>query len=198
MPIPYVPQSRPRVVLRGLARLAAAGGIVVFLLAAWAGWLQLTGNVHTTLPGELYRSAQPDRAALTRAVETHGIRSVLNLRGPNPGKDWYDREIDASNDLGLVHADFALSARREPDAQRMADLIALMKSLPKPLLIHCRSGADRTGLAAALYLAALKDVPEAQAAGQLSFAFGHVSAAWLSKAAAMDRAFADWTAERPS
>lgn len=71
--------------------------------------------------------------------------------------------------------------------------MALLDSLPKPVLIHCMGGADRTGLAAALYLASLGQ-GEAKAEAQISFRSGHallpVSAAWP-----MDQS---WEAMEPS
>ena len=48
----------------------------------------------------------------------------------------------------------------------------LLREAPKPVLVHCEGGADRTGLAAALYLAAAGH--PAQADGQLSVRYGFV------------------------
>jgi len=63
-----------------------------------------------------------------------------------------------------------------------------MKGAQKPILIHCREGADRTGLASALYLAAIKKAGEAVAEGQLSIRYGHISLPFIPEYA-MDRAF---------
>jgi protein tyrosine/serine phosphatase len=63
-----------------------------------------------------------------------------------------------------------------------------MKDAPKPLLIHCLSGADRTGLASALYLAAVSKTNEKVAEGQMSIFYGHIALS-ISRAFAMDRTF---------
>ena len=54
-------------------------------------------------------------------------------------------------------------------------LISHMQTMPKPVLIHCKSGADRTGLAAALYLLVIEGQPIEVAKRQLSFRYIHVS-----------------------
>lgn len=162
---------------------------VVAALIAWPIWLQLTGNFHAVVPGEVYRSAQPAPAELRRWTAEYGIRSVLNLRGGDEDADWYRAEAKTADELGLVLADFPLSARRNPGPERIAELVALMRRLPKPVLIHCKAGADRTGLAAALYLAAIADTGAEAAEGQLSFAYGHVGVPVLSQAWAMNEAW---------
>ena len=65
-------------------------------------------------------------------------------------------------------------------------MIALMQTLPKPLLIHCKQGSDRTGLLAALYLASIKGVDVDTADDELSIAYGHFSVPYLSAAYPMD------------
>ena len=50
-----------------------------------------------------------------------------------------------------------------------------MRSVPKPVLIHCQAGSDRSGLAAAFYLAALAKAGEEKSEAQLSIRFGHIA-----------------------
>jgi len=171
-------------------RLAAAAlGIVLLAIAAWPLWLHLTGNFHVVVPGEIYRSAQPDAAEIHDWAGRYGLRSILNLRGAHADTAWYQEESAAAAQLGIALADFPMSARQNPGPERMAELVDLLRSLPKPLLIHCQGGADRTGLAAALYLGAVADAGEASAERQLSFAYGHVGVPLLSSAWAMDEAW---------
>ncbi|AXC51011.1 protein tyrosine phosphatase [Paracoccus suum] len=174
--------SRPpsRLALRFLLR---AGLFFIGLLiaaAGWAGFLQYRGNFHPVRAGEMYRSAQPSPEALTNWAGVNGIRSVVNLRGASDS-DWYRDEIATSKRLGLAHADFRMSAGEHLTPARANELLALLDSMPGPVLIHCKSGADRTGLASALWLARHGGGEEA-AESQISFRFGHVSlpltAAW--------------------
>ena len=162
--------------VRGLALLAMA----ILAAGGWAGWLHGTGNLHPVLAGQIYRSAQPSGAQLQDWTAAHGFRSVLNLRGASDA-DWYRIERATAARLPLRHADFAMRASQVLTPGRAATLMALLDSLPRPVLIHCMGGADRTGLAAALYLASLGH-GEAKAEAQISFRYQHVSlpvsAAW--------------------
>lgn len=169
-------------------RLVLAAVALALTCTAYLGMLQATGNRHQVVAGVLYRSAQPD-AAMLRQAAGQGVRSVLNLRGTSPGSDWYQAEIAAARDLGLVHRDFAMSASRALGSDDIAALIALMRDMPKPLLVHCKSGADRTGLAAALYVIALAGGSEWQAELQLSPLYGHIGVPYLSAAWPMDESW---------
>jgi protein tyrosine/serine phosphatase len=62
----------------------------------------------------------------------------------------------------------------------------MLKDAPKPILIHCRGGADRTGLASVLYSQRIAGIPTGRAEQQLSLYFGHVGVPLISSAYAMD------------
>ena len=55
----------------------------------------------------------------------------------------------------------------------MLALTEALRTAPQPALIHCKSGADRAGFAAAVFLL-LQGKPAAEAMRQLSLRFGHV------------------------
>jgi protein tyrosine/serine phosphatase len=110
------------------------------------------------------------------------------LRGDNTGTSWYDSEISETRRLNVAHVNFRMSARRELTATEAATLIMLMKEAEKPVLIHCQAGADRSGLASAIYLAAVKGSDEATAGSQLSIRFGHFSLPFIAEYA-MNRTF---------
>jgi protein tyrosine/serine phosphatase len=169
--------------------MAAAGGLALGMAAAALGAEQLAGNLHEVVPGVMFRSGQLGAERLGRVAEAYGIRSVLNLRGPAPGAEWYEAERRATDAAGIEHADFAMSSREILSEERAAALIALMRDLPKPILIHCEHGSDRSGLASALFLAAIAGQGEEAAEAQLSLAFGHFSVPWLSGAWPMDESF---------
>lgn len=166
-----------------LRRICLAGGGVFLACLLWLGYLHVTGNFHAVIAGEFYRSAQIGRADLSAYVGRYGIASVVNLRGANPGTPWYDEEVAAAADLGIAHHDFRMSAGTEIDRIEADRLVALLRDVPKPVLVHCQAGSDRTGLASALYLAAIAGRGEEEAEWQLSLLYGHIglwrlSAAW--------------------
>ena len=175
-----------------VARRLRQLGVVIFVAllvgGGYVGSLRLTGNFNPVVDGEVYRSAQLSPAEIATFAKAYGIKTIINLRGANPGKAWYDGEVNEARELGVAHLDFRMSARRELTATQAADLLALMKQAEKPLLIHCEAGADRSGLATALYLAVVKKESLAEAAGQLSFRYGHFSLPFVPEYA-MDRSF---------
>ena len=162
---------------------------------AWAGLLRITGNFHAVEDGAVYRSAQLGGAELRQRIEAMGIRAVINLRGANSGKPWYDDELRVSSATGVAHIDFGLSAREELTDDEMRKLVILLRTAPRPLLLHCEAGADRSGLAAAIYKLAVGHASPEEAAHELSFRYGHFP--WLlSKTGAMDRSFDRFVATR--
>ncbi|WP_237478615.1 fused DSP-PTPase phosphatase/NAD kinase-like protein [Lichenibacterium dinghuense] len=184
--------AHPRRSRTGLAGAMAVVLSVGLAAGGWAGWLRLSGNIHE-FDGGMYRSGQLGPERLSSFVREHGIRTVLNLRGENPGKGWYDAEIGAVSEAGATLVSIQLSAAHEPDAVTMARLIEVLRTSPRPLLLHCDAGADRSGLASALYELAVMHRAPATADRQLSFRYGHFP--WLtSKSGAMDRAFAAYSA----
>ncbi len=129
-------------------------------------------NAATVVPGRLYRSNHPTPGRLARATRRFGLRSLINLRGATAnGSDALSREQAAR--LGLAFYDVPLSSGQPPTRERMLVLIGALQAAPAPALLHCKSGADRAGFAAAVFLI-LQGVPVARALGQLSWRHGHL------------------------
>lgn len=154
-------------------RICQLGAAVAAALALYIGGLHLNDNFHEVIPDKLYRSGQLEPGELTDVAQKYGIKSVLNLRGDNTGSDWYDNEVAEAIASGVKHLDFRMSAKRELTSGQTMELIAIMRDAPKPLLIHCQGGADRSGLASALYMSAINQSQESDADTQLSLVYGH-------------------------
>lgn len=163
--------ARRRVWLRGVTAVA----LVLALPVGYRVYLYLAGNFHMVAEGQVYRAAQPTAEQLNDWTAAYHFKAILNLRGARPGKEWYDAEVRTAARLGVTLIDYPLSADIAPTAAQVADLIDILAKAPKPLLIHCKEGADRSGLASAIYLAAIAGADEEAAEAQLSFRFGHVS-----------------------
>lgn len=156
--------------------------------ALYAGITIAQGNFHTVVAGELYRSATLSSVQLDAALTGLKVRTIVNLRGASPDQEWYREETRLAKQHGASLIDLSWSARRELTDAEIAEFMARLADAPRPILIHCRSGADRTGLAAALYLAAIKQADEETAEGQLSLWFGHIALP-LTPFYAMDETF---------
>ena len=133
------------------------------------GW----DNFAEVIPGRIYRSNHPTPARLAAAKRKYNLRSVINLRGHRQcGSDALSR--DASERLGLIHIDRAFESRGAPHKDRILDLAHIADTLVEPALIHCKSGADRAGLASGLFLL-FNGGTAKQALAQLSWRFGHIT-----------------------
>lgn len=200
MPAPPTPTEPPHT-NSVKQRLRRAGKILLAGIAAlligvggFYGYLQVTHNFHEVEHGQYYRSAQLSPEQLAVAIEQHGIRSVLNLRGNNRGTPWYDQEVGVTTARQVTQLDYAISARKAVTLQQIAEIQALIEQAPKPLLVHCWDGADRTGLITAVYrLTHGSDV--ATAGQELSLRYGHFP--YLgSKSRAMDESFQAYVASQ--
>ncbi|WP_428030545.1 tyrosine-protein phosphatase [Ancylobacter sp.] len=151
-----------------------ACGALLLLAGSYAGWAYATGNVHTVVEGELYRSATLSPGRLKDVIDSRGIRTIINLRGRAENSGWYRDEVRIAGEAKVQLIDLRWSARRELTDEEVATFFKALENAPRPILIHCLSGADRTGLAAALYLAGIKKASEMSAELQLSPLFGHI------------------------
>jgi protein tyrosine/serine phosphatase len=173
----------------GVRWIGSVLGTLLILGGAYLGCMILSGNFHTVVAGEFYRSAQVTPQRLEAYQRLHGIRTVVNLRGANPESNWYREETAAARRLGITHIDFRMSAKQRLSLEEAKALLALLKTAPKPILVHCTSGADRSGLIAALYLAGANGAGEHEAERQLSIRFGHIGIPFVSRAYAMDESW---------
>lgn len=129
-------------------------------------------NLAEVAPGQLYRCNHPLPGRLARLTRRYGLRTLINLRGPTGnGSDALSR--DAAARLGLEFVDMALESRGAPQRDRILRLHDIYRSKPMPMLIHCKSGADRAGLAAGLFVL-FQGGRARDALRQLSWRFGHV------------------------
>jgi len=148
----------------------------------------LNNNFYEVVGGEPYRSGQPDEEEIRKYVDHYKIRTILNLRGENIGKDWYDSEFLLTRELGVNLINFPISSKRILDIAEVEDLLRIMKEAPKPILIHCAGGADRTGIVSALYMAGVSRKSEFESELQLSPIYGHFSIPYIG-APNMDATF---------
>ena len=142
-------------------------------------------NFATVVPGQLYRSNHPTPGNLLAFTRKIGLRTLINLRGEaRNGSDALSREMAAR--LGLAFHDMAMESRGAPQQDRVLRLAGIYQAMQAPALIHCKSGADRAGLAAGIFLL-LRGGTAAEASRQLSLRYGHVR---QSKTGILDAFFA--------
>ncbi len=137
------------------------------------GCLRLIYSNRHQLDANMWRSAQPGRRAL-RWARDNGIRTILNLRGERLNCGTYLTERDACQELGLRLVNFPIRSRGMPDKETVHAMANVFEHLEYPVLMHCKSGADRAGLMSVLYSHLHKGEPIEVAIRQLSLRYGHV------------------------
>jgi len=166
---------------------------LVILMLPPAGYfgvyMRVQGNFHSITPGEAYRSAKLDRDKLEYYVKKYNIKSIVNLIGEDPRKPWYQEELQISAAHNIKHYDITLSATQEPTDQDAQRLVEIFQTAPRPVLIHCKGGSDRSGLAAAMWKVVVDKEPKSEARKQLSILYGHLP---CGKTSAMDHFFDHW------
>jgi hypothetical protein len=165
-------RTRPRGLAVSIARglvLAAVFGCLAFFYRPL-----FSGNFAVVDPGRVYRAAQP-KGNLDYLLDglPHRLASIVNLRGGSEADWWYAAEVRGARARGIDFYDIPLSAVRRPTRRELLLLLELFGRCRYPLLIHCKSGADRTGMVSALYLMDRRGVPPEEAMRAFSVAYGH-------------------------
>ena len=126
---------------------------------------------HAVAPG-LYRSGQPSRKNLAWLAD-HGIKSILDLRDPFTATL---ERVEGALDGIAVHS-VPMSGLWQPSFKEIDRAMAVLTdpATPKPILVHCLNGQDRTGVVIAAYrVVAQGQSPERAAAEAKSFGCCHL------------------------
>ena len=151
-------------------------------------------------PG-VWRSNHPTKARLKR-LKARGLRTVVSLRGGGEAAHNATERIWCE-ELGLTLRFVGMTDKALPLRETLLTLIETFREVEGPLLIHCKAGADRAGLASAVYLLTMRGASLAEARRMLSWRFLHLrssKAGVLGKvldayAEQQDMPFADWVAQ---
>jgi protein tyrosine/serine phosphatase len=128
-------------------------------------------NWRVVAPG-MYRSNQPSPGQIARIAKM-GIKTILNLRGKTDSGHYHlEREATARHGIDLV--DIRVRSRDTPEKATVLALNEAFQRIQYPALMHCKSGADRAGMGAALYLILKENRTATEALEQLSLKYLHV------------------------
>jgi hypothetical protein len=179
-------EQQPKTARRIKAIVCVVATVVLAVVGHGAYYRLIGTNFHVVIPGRVYRCAQLDGATLAGIVQKYGIRTVINLRGTCDPWPWYWEEARATHALGINQEDVGMSAGRMPSVNEIHRLLEILDRAEPPLLLHCRRGADRTGLASAIVRLLLSNDDLATAKQQLSPRYAHVA---IGRPAYLDRFF---------
>ena len=132
-------------------------------------WFQ---NLHQ-ISDEMWRANQPSPEQIREHARERGIKTIINLRGESP-KGYYLLEKEACEANGIDLVDFQMFSRDTPTPEKVHGARDLFETIKYPALMHCKSGADRAGIMAVLYMHFRQGLPIRDAVEQLSFKYLHV------------------------
>lgn len=142
-----------------------------------------------------WRSAQPAPHQIA-TIAALGVKTIVNLRGARVcGSYWLEQKACARHGLKLV--DYQVRSRAAPSKEEILGARDMLNSVEFPILLHCKSGADRAGLMSTLYMIVHEGRSVAEAKQQLALKFGHIR---QSDTGVLDYFFERYltdTAERP-
>ncbi|MGL4396345.1 MAG: fused DSP-PTPase phosphatase/NAD kinase-like protein [Hyphomicrobium sp.] len=136
------------------------------------GFVRLFFNNRHRMSADAWRSGQPAPHHLRHAARA-GVKTVINLRGDQSfGTNWLEERACARHGLTLVK--LKLRSRAAPTRDELRAIKTVLETVEYPVLMHCKSGADRAGLMSALYRIVHDGVPVADARAELGLKYGHI------------------------
>ena len=132
---------------------------------------KLYRNFHPVAEG-VYRSNHPSPGLIKRLRDRHGLQTIVSLRKADKTGQ-YLLEKEACDKLGVVLINRNISSRKLPRVDRVLEIKKIFEEAGKPVLIHCKSGADRAGLASVLYCHFILNEPIRDAVRHLHWRYGH-------------------------
>ncbi|HLD12424.1 MAG TPA: tyrosine-protein phosphatase [Candidatus Nanoarchaeia archaeon] len=161
--------------------------------------LARTGRYHSfrsfgQVGDKFFRSGELRGYEVEEIIRSHGIRTVINLRGAKPNHGNYRAEVKLCRRLGVMHHDIHWHANYVAKDALVA-YVDLLHLVNYPLLVHCAGGKDRSGFAAAVYCMVMLGHDLGGARSELT-KFGHelngldIMLDWF--AASGNDSFEDW------
>lgn len=175
------------------------------LLIGDYGLLRMIYSNKHRLGRNAWRSAQPAPHHIARYAR-EGVRTIVSLRGDTNGNLWRI-EAEACARYGIKLLNFPLGSRAAPTRAQIFAARDLLETVEYPVLIHCKSGADRAGLMSVLYRHFHEGWSIEEARRELSWKFGHVRQAdtgildyfferYLQASAQTPQTFLEWVETR--
>ena len=138
------------------------------------GFLRLWFANRHDIGGGMYRENQPSPKRIEKLAK-QGIKTILNLRGESD-KGYYALEKETCAKHGIKLINFRMYSRDTPKKDRIHGLKEIFDTIEYPAMMHCKSGADRTGITGVLYRHFRMGIPIEEAIEQLRFKYLHVKA----------------------
>ncbi|MEC8099852.1 MAG: tyrosine protein phosphatase [Pseudomonadota bacterium] len=137
------------------------------------GFLRILWTSFSKLPGGMYRCNQPYPFQIFKYKKKYGVKTIINLRGErNCSSFFLESEFCKNNNIDLYN--FPITSRDLPSKKTIKEFFFLLDNIKFPAMMHCKSGADRAGIASCLYLIYKHNYNVDDALKQLSFKYLHI------------------------
>lgn len=148
------------------------------LVALFEAWFidheilrKLYRNFHP-LSTDAYRSNHPSIMFLKKIKKKYDIKTIVSMRRAD-GKGPYLFEKYTCDKLNIHLAHHVMSSRRLPEVDEVLKAKEILETVEYPILIHCKSGADRAGIMSVFYKHFILNQPIQEAISELSMKYGH-------------------------
>jgi tyrosine-protein phosphatase SIW14 len=149
-----------------VAYLVAAVSLLATIQVSWCQPEKELRGLHNfgQVTENLYRGAQPTRDGFN-TLHTMGVGIVVNLRDDRSEIEKEKREVES---LGMKYVGIPWSASHEPSNSQIVEFLDLVRTNPDmKIFVHCRRGADRTGVMIASYRIAIEHKSAAEAVSEM-------------------------------
>lgn len=119
-----------------------------------------------------YRSNHPSPAFIKQLARKQGIKTIISMRRADKTGQ-YLLEKEACDKHGIKLINHAMSSRSLPDVDKILEAKTILENAEYPILIHCKSGADRAGLMSVFYEHFIEHKSIEESLKQLSMKYGH-------------------------
>ena len=112
----------------------------------------------------LYRGGQPTSDGFNE-LRAMGVGMVVNFREDRTETEKEKREVES---LGMKYTGIPWNANHEPSSAQIVAFLDLIRANPNTkIFVHCRRGADRTGVMIAAYRIAVEHRPVAEVVSEM-------------------------------
>lgn len=148
------------------------------------------------LSDNAYRSNHPSGRFIKKLQKNYGLKTIISMRKADASGS-YLLEKEACEKYGVTLINHRMSSRKLPRKEMIIKAKQLFDEVEYPILIHCKSGADRAGLMSVFYMHFVQKQPIEEAVKQLSMKYGHFRWADTGKLDYFFDKFFEYQADNP-